>query len=61
MSEGDKAFGTWQSDRKPQENAVFISYRVSIHLGQFHRSFSTEVVDPDHVICAASSHKHATC
>lgn len=38
----------------------FVSHRVSIHLRHLHRSFSTKVVDPDHVISATSSHEHTT-
>lgn len=33
---------------------------MSIQLSNLHWSFSTEVVDPDHVISAASSHEHST-
>lgn len=39
---------------------MFITHRVSIHLRNLHRSFSSEVVDPDHVISAAGRHEHTT-
>lgn len=37
-----------------------ITHRVSIHLRNLHRSFSSEVVDPDHMISAAGRHEHTT-
>jgi len=44
-----------------EDTGAIVSYRVSIHLRDLHRSFSTEVVDSDHMICATSGHEHATC
>lgn len=34
---------------------------MSVHLSNLHWCFGTDVIDPDHVISAASSHEHSTC
>lgn len=40
--------------------SCFESYSVGIHLRNLHWSFSTKVVDADHMISATSSHEHST-
>lgn len=46
--------------RQNQQLQPSSCYRMSVHLSHLHWCFSTEVIDSDHVISAASSHEHST-